>query len=121
MKNKQVLVFIFSIVVFSANALLEKKVKIQDKQVITIVGTFDAYDEEDGYAFLIKDDEDDSEEYMFFTEISAEALKAYNLKSEDMSGKTFEITYEVSEYEEEDEEGYIETYETHKIIKLKKL
>lgn len=121
MKNKHLLVFVFSILVFSANVLLENIVKIQDKEVITIIGTFDGYDEEDGYAFLIKDEEDDSEEYMFFTEISAEVLKAFNLKSESMSGKTFQITYEVSEFEEEDEDGYSETYEKYKIIKLKKL
>lgn len=121
MKNKHLLVFIFSIIVFSANALLEKKVRIQDNKIITVVGVFDGYDEEDGYAFLIKDQEDDSEEYIFFTAISSEALKAVNLKSETMIGKSFEITYEVIEFEEEDEEGYVETHEKFTIIKVKQL
>jgi hypothetical protein len=121
MKNKHLLVFIFSIIVFSANALLEKKVKIQDKKIVTVVGVFDGYDEEDGYAFLIKDEVDDSEEYIFFTDISQEAFKAVNLRSKELIGKSFEITYEISEFEEEEEDGNVETYEKFTIIKIKKL
>ena len=124
MKNKQfILVFICSIVVFSANALLEKKTKTQDKRKVTATATFDGYDAEDGYAFIIQEDEDDAESEitMFFTEISETALKAVNLKSDEMIGKRFQITYEVTEYEEEDDNGYVETFESFKIIEIKKL
>ena len=124
MKNKQfILVFICSIVVFSANALLEKKTNTQDKRKVTATATFDGYDAEDGYAFIIQEDEDDAESEitMFFTEISEAALKAVNLKSDEMIGKRFQITYEVTEYEEEDDNGYVETFESFKIIEIKKL
>ncbi|NRD21763.1 hypothetical protein HNV10_00825 [Winogradskyella litoriviva] len=124
MKNKQfILVFICSIVVFSANALLEKKTKTQDKRKVTATATFDGYDAEDGYAFIIQEDEDDAESEitMFFTEISETALKAVNLKSDEMIGKRFQITYEITEYEEEDDNGYVETFESFKIIEIKKL
>ncbi|NRD19262.1 hypothetical protein HNV08_04315 [Winogradskyella eckloniae] len=124
MKNKQfILVFIFSIVVFSANALLVKKTKTQEKRKETTTATFDGYDAEDGYAFIVLEDKDDpdSEMTMFFTEISEAALKAVNLKSNDMIGKRFQITYEVTEYEEEDDNGYIETFESFKILEVKKI
>lgn len=124
MKNKQfILVFIFSIVVFSANALLEKKTNTQEKRKVTTTATFDGYDTEDGYAFIVQEDEDDeeSEITMFFTEITEAALKAVNLKSYEMIGKRFQITYEVTEYEEEDDNGYIETFESFKILEVKKM
>ncbi|MUU78768.1 hypothetical protein [Winogradskyella endarachnes] len=124
MKKKQfILVFICSIIVFSANAFLEKRTKIQDKQKVTTIATFDGYDAEDGYAFIIQEDEDDeeSEVTMFFTEISEAALKAVNLKSDEMIGKRFQITYEITEYEEEDDNGYIETFESYKILEVKKM
>ncbi|MFK7832005.1 MAG: hypothetical protein AB8B52_01900 [Winogradskyella sp.] len=121
MKNKQfLLAFICAIVVFSADALLEKKNNTKDKTTTTIA-IFDGYDADDGYAFIVKadDEDDDSEETMYFSEISEEAIKAINLKSKDMVGKRFEITYAITEYEEED--GYKETYEIYKILKIKKL
>ena len=124
MKNKQfILVFIFSIVVFSANALLDKTAKTQEKKKVNTTATFDGYDAEDGYSFIIREDEDDeeSEITMFFTEISEEALKAVNLKSEEMIGKRFQITYEITEYEEEDDNGYVETFESFKILEVKKM
>ncbi|WP_369997060.1 hypothetical protein [Winogradskyella sp.] len=124
MKNKQVvLTFIFSIIVFSANAILENTYKTQDVVTATVKGVFDGYDEDDGYAFLVMgdDDEDGDEDTMYFSEISDEALKSVNLKLDEMIGKRFEITYEITEYEEEDENGYTEIYEVYKIVKLKKI
>jgi len=121
MKNKHVLVFICSIVVFSANALLQKSEKFQDKNIIVAVGVFDGYDAEDGYSFLIRDANNDDEETIYFTEMTPEALKTINLKSNDLIGKRFEVTYEVTEYEEEDDEGNSETFERYTIIKIKKL
>lgn len=124
MKTKQFIsVFVLSIVVFSANALLGNKEKLQDKDIVTVVGVFDGYDADDGYSFLIKsdDDEEDGEETIYFSEISDAALKSVNLQSDEFIGKKFEITYEVTEFEEEDEDGYVETFEKLKIIKIKKL
>lgn len=121
MKNKHFLVFVFSIVVFSANALLSSKTQLQDKKTVTVKGIFDGYDADDGYAFLVKDNEDESEEYIYIEAITDEALKVVNLKSANLIGKTFEITYEVSEYDEEDEDGNVETYEKYTIVKVKQL
>ncbi|WP_412559929.1 hypothetical protein [Winogradskyella sp. MIT101101] len=121
MKSKQViLAFIFSIVAFNANAILEIKHNNQDVVTATITGTYDGYDEDDGYAFVVPDEEGD-DETMYFAEIAEDVLKAVNLQSNDMMGKRFEITYEITEYEEEDENGFTEIYEVYKIVKLKKL
>ena len=121
MKNKRfLLVFVCSILVFSANASLENKSQFQEKRIMTVAGNFDGYDNEDGYSFIIKGEEDDDEEVIYFTEITDEALKALNLKSTDTVGKRFQITYEITEYEETDEEGFTETYEIFKITQLKK-
>ncbi|WP_296311208.1 hypothetical protein [Winogradskyella sp. UBA3174] len=95
MKNKRfLLVFVCSILVFSANASLENKSQFQEKRIMTVAGNFDGYDNEDGYSFIIKGEEDDDEEVIYFTEIT--------------------------EYEETDEEGFTETYEIFKITQLKK-
>ena len=121
MKNKQViLVLIFSIIVLNANAVLGSKHNNQDVITATVKGAYDGYDEDDGYAFLVPDEEGD-DETMYFAEIAEDVLKAINLKSENMIGKRFEITYEITEYEEEDENGFTEIYEVYKIVKLKKL
>ncbi len=120
MKNKHVLVFMFSLIVFSANALFEKGNKKQDKQTETVEGTFDGYDKDDGYVFLVKGEENEMDT-MYFTEITKDALKMFDLKSKDMIGKLFLVTYEIEEFEEEDEEGDIEVYEKYTITKLEKL
>ena len=102
----------------SANAFSLLNSNTQNKKKVTTMAVFDGYDADDGYAFVIREDEndEDSEETIYFTEITDAALKAGNLKSEDMIGKRFEITYEITEYEVEDDNGYIETFESFKIL-----
>ncbi|MBU2927737.1 hypothetical protein [Winogradskyella psychrotolerans] len=123
MNTKIYTVFVLMVMVLSANAYSKSHKNSQDKEKITTNAIFDGYDVDDGYAFLINADEDDedSEETVYFIEIIEEALKAANLKSKDMIGKRFKITYEITEHEEEDENGFVEVYETYKIISLKKL
>lgn len=121
MKTKQlVTVLILSVLVFSAKALTTNKTILQDKDTETVRAVFDGYDPDYGYSFLITS-EDDDEEIVYFTDITEEALKSVNLKSDDVIGKRFEVTYEITEYEEEDENGYIEVYEKYTITKLKAL
>ena len=121
-KAKQiVLVLALFTAVFSVNANSEIKKKGQGKQVVTLVATFDGYDEDNGYSFLVEDEEEGDEEVMYFTEITDAALQSVNLKSDEFVGKRFEITYEITEYEEEDENGYIEVFETYTITKVKKV
>jgi len=109
--------------VLSANAFSISNENIQEKLKIVTTGVFDGYDPDDGYAFLINEDSDDedSEETVYFADISEAALKSINLKSKDMVGKRFEITYEITEFEEVDENGYTEVYETYKIVQVKKV
>lgn len=123
MNTKRIAVFVLMVMVLSANAFTISNKINQDKTKVTTVGVFDGYDDEDGYAFLIRQEEDDedSEDTVYFAEITEEALKVGKLKSKDMIGKRFEITYEITEYEEEDENGYVETFESYKIIAVKKL
>jgi hypothetical protein len=119
MKTKQLLTVILFAVTLSVNALIEFDNNSQNIETYTVIGTYDGYDEEDGYSFIVTD-EYREEKVMYFTEITDEALKVVNLKSKDMLGKQFEITYEIEEFEEVDEDGNTETYEKHKIVKLVK-
>lgn len=120
MKTKQfVAVVILSVLMFGTNALTGHKALLQDKEIVTVVAIFDGYDTDDGYAFLILN-EDEDQEIVYFTEITETALKSVNLKSDNLIGKRFEITYEITEYEE-DENGYIEVFEHYTITNVKAL
>lgn len=123
MNTKIMTVFVLMVMVLSVNAISMTKDKPQDITTVTSQGIYDGYDMDDGYAFLIREDEkdEDTEATVYFAEVDASVLKMTNLKSKDLMGKRFEITYEVTEYEEIDENGYTEIYESYKIIKLKKL
>ncbi|MDO1501559.1 hypothetical protein Q2T40_15600 [Winogradskyella maritima] len=115
--------FIIMLLVSMATAY-SSSVVAQDgtkSQIKTIVGTFDGYDEEDGYSFLILDEEDGNEKYMFFTKITDEALKMVNLKSKAMEGQKFELSYSTRAYTEKDDSGIEETYEEYTITEVKKV
>ncbi|MAB47506.1 MAG: hypothetical protein CMC05_02635 [Flavobacteriaceae bacterium] len=112
----------FSIIAFSVNAIDENKKVTKEQDTETIMATFDGYDEEDGYAFLVQgEDDEDDEDIMYFYEVTEEVLKTVNLKSDDMIGERFQITYKIETYEEEDEYGYKETYEKYTIVKIVKM
>jgi hypothetical protein len=122
MNTKQfVSFFVLAMLMFSANALLDKKVILQEKEIEKVVAVFDGYSPDDGYAFLVKDEVEGDDEVLYFTEITDEVLKSVNLKSDEFIGKSFEVTYEITEYDEEDENGYIETFEKYTIVKVKPL
>ncbi len=122
MKNRQFVVFVFLVMAFSVNAIIDTKQDKQEQETVTVIATFDGYDEEDGYAFLVtgEDDEED-EDIMYFHNVTPEVLKVVNLKSDAMIGERFQITYKTETYEEEDEYGYKETYEKYTIIKIAKM
>ncbi|GGW53998.1 hypothetical protein DFQ11_101265 [Winogradskyella epiphytica] len=123
MNTKNIMVFVLMFMVLSANAFSNLNDNKQDKKKVTTVGVFDGYDIDDGYSFLINIDPDDefSGDTIFIMEITDEVLKTVNLKSKDVIGKRFEITYEITEIEEEDENGFLEVYETYKLVQIKKL
>lgn len=120
MKNKHFLVLLFSIMIFGLSANSEIKSPSQENKTVTTVAIFDGYDEDDGYAFLVKSD-DEYDDVMYFSEVKPEVLKIVNLQSEDNIGVRFEITYEIEEFEEEDEYAYTEVYEKYTITKIKKM
>lgn len=122
MKNRQFVVFVFLVMAFSVNAIIDTKQDKQEQGTVTVIATFDGYEEEDGYAFLVQgEDDDEDEDIMYFSEVTPEVLKAVNLKSDSLIGERFQITYKTETYEEEDEYGYKETYEKYTIIKIKKM
>ena len=123
MNTKNIMVFVLMFMVLSANAFSNLKDNKQDKKKVTTVGVFDGYDIDDGYSFLINIDPDDefSGDTIYIAETTSEVLKMVNLKSKDVIGKRFEITYEITEIEEEDENGFLEVYETYKLVKIKKI
>ncbi len=120
MKSKLTVVLVCMVAFLTVNAI-NKPDKTQNKKVVKIEGTFDGYDAEDGYAFLVKADNEDGEQTMYLQSISVEALKMVNLKSKDMEGKRFEVTCELTETEEKDEFGQVEVYESYHIVNLKRL
>ncbi|RCW90388.1 hypothetical protein [Winogradskyella arenosi] len=93
----------------------------QNTKVITSEGVYDGYDVNDGYAFVIAEDLNDDEDttIIYFSDLKEGLLKTLNLKSKEWVGKRFEITYEVTTYEEIDENGDAEIYEDYKIVALK--
>lgn len=119
MKTKLSVALVICMLMLSNSAIATNKSTPQDKKTETLTGVFEGYDKEDGYSFLYKDEEG-NDRVIYFEKISEEALKAFNLKSETMVGKTFVITYEIKEYDEEDDDGNIETYEEKIILELKK-
>ena len=121
MKTKTVLVIVtFLVTIFTVNATV-RPIDTLEKKTVTLIGTFDGYDVEDGYSFLVKSDsaEEEGEQTIYLQSISAEALKMVNLKSKEMEGKRFEVVYEVTEYEEKDDNGQVETFEKYHIISVK--
>ena len=123
MKTKTVLVIVtFLATIFTVNATV-LPLDTLEKKTVTLIGTFDCYDVEDGYSFLVKSDsaEEEGEQTIYLQSISAEALKMVNLKFKEMEGKRFEVVYEVTEYEEKDDNGQVETFEKYHIISVKKL
>ena len=123
MNTKKITVFVLMVMVLSANAISISNKSTQDKETITIKAIFEGYDSDDGYSFLVREDEsdEDSETIVYFSEITEDVLKTVNLKSKEPIGKRFEITYEITEYDEIDDNGTVETYESYKIIKIRAL
>ena len=98
MKN---LFFLLFVAVLSLNVATAQN----DSQTIT--GTFEGY-EGDAYSFAYIDEYGD-EDSMFFTKITPEVLKSFDLKSSKLVGKKFQISYTIEVISETDEDG--DTYE----------
>ena len=115
--------FLAVIIAFLSIAEMKQQNEIHDRQInqdYTVVGTFDGYDEEDGYTFVITDENGD-EGMMYFQNITPEALKQFNLRSDSLIGERFSISYQILEQVTEDDDGVEYTYEVFTITGLEKL
>lgn len=114
MKIKSIMVV--SVLVLSFLTLTSVKT-LQDNQ--TFKGVFDGH-EDYGYNFIGIDA--DAEEYtMTFQYIDQSLLKTFNLKSEQLVGSKFNVTYTTKIEIEKDEDGNEDEVETNTIVALKKL
>lgn len=120
MKTTISTVFIYLLSFTGLSSETKKNDFVSNSQEDVLIGVFDGYDEEDGYAFIIADEEG-YESMMYFQSITPEASKSTNLKSDKLIGKRFRITYETSEETTEDDDGMEDTYEMYTITKIEKL
>ncbi|MEZ4855632.1 MAG: hypothetical protein R2812_04035 [Gelidibacter sp.] len=85
-----------------------------------IVAVYDGH-EDYGYNFIATHDDDDSEYTITFQEVDKTLLKTFDLDSETLIGKKFEITYESRIETTTDENGFDDEQEILTITNLKSL
>lgn len=76
-------------------------------QDTSVVGTFEKYDKEGGFKFILEDGKE-----MSFHKVSPEILRKVNLKSETLKGKKFKVTYTTAK---------AKTGDVHTIVGVKEL
>lgn len=89
----------------------------QDSNTITAI--FDGA-EDYGYNFIFTN-EDEDESTITFQNVSEEALKAFDLKSDTFLGVTMQVTYTTVIETEEDSDGFESETEVLTITKLQKV
>ena len=89
-----------------------------DQEVKSAVVTYDGYEYEE-YNFSLSGGEDGEDTYLAFSEISTDILNSFDLKSDELIGETFKITYQIIP-EKETENGEF-TEETFILKSLKKV
>lgn len=95
--------------------LVVSLVLINNQEGITLNATFDGHF--DGlYSFSPIVEEDEFAEQIVFTEVSEKLLEQYNLKSSNLIGKDFAITYTEDVEYEDDEELIVYTLVSLKLI-----
>jgi hypothetical protein len=98
------------ILVLCALSLSFLSFKTIEQDVKSVTVTYDGYEYEE-YNFSISGGADGEDTYIAFSEISEDILKSFDLKSNDLVGKTFKMTYQIiPEKETEDGEFSEETY-----------
>ncbi len=108
-----------AILVLCALSLSFLSFKTMDQEVKSAVVTYDGYEYEE-YNFSSSGGEDGEDTYIAFSEISADILKSFDLKSEELVGETFKMTYQIiPEKETEDGEFTEETYVLKSLKKVK--
>ena len=107
------IILAFVSVLFVTNTKVESSVPVLEN---TLIGVYDGH-EDYGYNFIITDEEGD-ERMITFQNVSESVSKAFDLASESLIGKKFEVTY-ISEMDMvKDEDGYEEEVEILTITAL---
>lgn len=112
------LIFCFFLI-WGSNIAQESK--IEDDEIEKLVGVFEGYTEElKIYNFTVKYNSDDIEfeEIYQFTMINEKVEAKYDLKTEKLVGKSFDISYTVRVESELNDEGMEDFYEVYTIINL---
>lgn len=104
MKTKLILVLCVMSLSFFSFVTVNQETK-------TVVATYDGF-EYDVYNFSVSGGDDETDVYISFKEISESILMEFDLKSDKLVGKNFEITYSIETSEgEEIEEDEMESEE----------
>lgn len=120
-KNGLRIIALFYFVIYQGN-IVAQEAKIVDEDVENIVGIFDGYIEElNTYDFIVEYELDVNilEESYNFVMKNKELETKYDLKTEKLLGKSFEISYTVHVETELNDEGIEDFYEIYTIIDLK--
>lgn len=89
-----------------------------NQEVLSAVATYDGYEYEE-YNFSIAGADDEEDSYIYFSKISSDILKSYDLKSEKLVGEKFKITYEIIPSTETEDGEF--TDESYVLKSLKKM
>lgn len=107
-----------AIVLLCAVGIFFSSFKTIDQELKTAVVIYDGYEYEE-YNFTISGTEYGEDSFLFFSVVPEEILKSFNLKSEDLIGESFKITYEV--VPERETEGGVFFEETYILKTFKKV
>lgn len=119
MKTQRLIMLSGLMVLFFLHSSFKGTTILNFQEPIVIEAVYDGH-EDYGYNFLVT--RNDDEEYTItFQEVKMEVLKAFDLDSEDLLGKTFKITYTTEVIVSIDDDGYENEEEVNTIIKLEKL
>jgi hypothetical protein len=90
-----------------------------NQEIKTAVASYDGF-EYDMYSFSISSDDDESNAVISFSKIPEEILLNFDLKSDKLVGRNFEISYEVSTTYDEDLDEEEEIYVLKSLKKVKR-
>lgn len=107
----------FSSVMFLSSVSAEKELTLNNLPEDTLIGVYDGH-EDYGYNFIITD-EDDEERMVTFQNAAESVSKKFDLSSETLIGKKFEVTYTSEMDIVKDDDGYEEEVELLTITALK--
>lgn len=118
MIQKSILILIF--LSLSLTSFAFSNVNETNQEATTIIGEFEGH-EDYGYNFITTRVDDDSEYTITFQKVNDDVLAQFNLKSDELIGTKFKITYKVKLVVTKDENGFDDENEIYTITALEKL